>query len=159
MLPVLADTFGITMDELFGREAAMAPLPWADDETLRVVLYGGHRYIAAHPLAQEVHFCYEGPALNIHSALSIHCDHVEGSVTAGGSVTCDNVGGSVSAQGNVTCDNVEGNVSAGGNAACDQVRGHLRAGGNVTCDVVQGSVTCGGDFHADFVGGLPRSDS
>ena len=59
LLPGLADAFGITLDELFGREApttvvpaeegepqtGMAGLPWPDDDDLRAVCYHGHRLV------------------------------------------------------------------------------------------------------------------
>ncbi len=143
LLPYLADTFGVTIDALFGREVPAA-LPWEKDETLRVVLYVGHQQIAAHPLAQDICFCYEGPALNIHSALSIQCDDVAGNVTTGGSVTCDHVEGDIHAQGSVTCDAVHGDIRAGGNVTCDEVHGDVHCGGNFTADHVGGAITAGG---------------
>ena len=65
LLPLLADTFCITIDELFGREKEVEAevkseiyketsdedkvyikdLPWEDDNTLHVVLYKGHKLI------------------------------------------------------------------------------------------------------------------
>ena len=50
LLPRLADIFGITIDELFGREAPAKPemvdgLPWEDDGNLRGVLFRGHELI------------------------------------------------------------------------------------------------------------------
>ena len=70
LLPKIADIFGITIDELFGREkpqaapveslelvpapiAEVQDLPWPDDGTLRVVLYAGHTYIASCPEPRE----------------------------------------------------------------------------------------------------------
>lgn len=155
LLPVLADLFGITIDELFGREApkaepAPAQLPWPDDGTLRVVLYTGHTHIgSSHPAAGTVHFCYEGPALNIHSELSITCDDVMGNVTAGGTVNCDDVYGSVSAQGSVNCDDVKGDIRAGGNVACDCAEGEIHAGGNVNVDEASGDIHAGGSVYCD----------
>ncbi len=154
LLPGLADTFGVTVDALFGRETQLAPvLPWEDDGTLRVVLYVGHRHVGAHPLAGDVQFCYEGPALNIHSELAVRCGDVAGGITAGGDVTCDDVGGSITAQGNVTCDDVRGNITAQGNVTCDDVEGPIQADGNVTCDEIRGNVVCGGNFTADEIHG------
>ena len=141
LLPVLADLFGITLDQLFGREPkaldfpAQPEFPWPDDDTLRVVLYAGHRHIGSQPAAAgDIHFCYEGPALNIESALSVSCDDIQGNLSAQGSVSCDDVAGSVSAGGNVTCDCIEGSVYAGGNVQVDEVEGDITAGGCVYCD-------------------------
>ena len=164
LLPCLADVFGVTIDDLFGRESAprrsreeAAPprqeLPWEDDGELRVVLYVGRELVGGHPARETLEFCYEGPALNVHSECALRCDSVRGSVTAGGSVTCDGVGGSVNASGSVTCDEVNGDVRCGGNVTCDEVNGNVHAGGNVTCDEVFGNVTAGGSVRCDHVEG------
>ena len=154
LLPQLADLFGITIDELFGRQpkavAAQTELGWPDDGVLRVVLYAGHRQITEPiEVADEIHFCYEGPALNIESAVSIYCDDVAGNVTARGSVNCDDVFGSISAQGSVNCDDVHGEIRAGGSVTCDCAEGEIHAGGNVTCDEASGDIRAGGNVYCE----------
>lgn len=152
LLPRLADLFGITIDALFGREttAPRQELPWSDDEDLRMVLYAGHRLLAAaDPSAREFHFCYEGPALNVTSAFSVSCDAVSGNATAGGDINCDDVYGSVKAGGSVTCDEVYGSVTANGSVTCDDVNGNVQAGGNVTCDCAEGDIRAGGNVQVD----------
>ena len=154
LLPLLADLFGITIDELFGREpkavAVQKEQGWPDDGVLRVVLYAGHRQInAPTETTREIHFCYEGPALNIESAVSIYCDDVMGNVTAGENVTCDDVYGSISAQGSVTCDDVHGEIRAGGSVTCDCAEGDIHAGGNVTCDEASGDIRAGGNVYCE----------
>lgn len=155
LLPKLADIFGISLDDLFGRESQAAPsqLPWENDGTLRVVLYIGHSLVGSHPAAEDLQFCYEGPALNIHSQISITCGEVNGNVTANGSVTCDDVNGNVQAGGNVACDDVDGDVQAGGSVTCDDVDGNVEAGGNVTCDSIDGDVNAGGNVRCDEING------
>ena len=159
LLPNLADIFGITIDQLFGREPQAAPapaqpeLPWPDDNTLRVVLYAGHQYIGSSSAAHEIHFCYEGPVLNIESAVSVSCDAVMGNVTAGGDVSCDMVYGHVQAGGDISCNDVHGPVTAQGDVTCDDVDGPVHAGGNVACDCVEGNVIADGDVRADEVSG------
>ena len=156
LLPRIADLFGITIDELFGREPkavsfpAQPPFPWPDDGVLRVLLYAGHTRVYG-PVegADEIHFCYEGPALNIESAVSVYCDDVMGNVTAGGSVNCDDVYGSVSAQGSVNCDDVKGDIRAGGNVTCDCAEGDIHAGGNVTAEEVSGDIRAGGSVYCE----------
>ena len=156
LLPLLADLFGITIDELFGREPkavafpAQPPFPWPDDGVLRVLLYAGHTRVYG-PVegADEIHFCYEGPALNIESAVSVYCDDVMGNVTAGGSVTCDDVYGSISAQGSITCDDVKGDIRSGGNVTCDCAEGDVHAGGNVQVDEASGEIHAGGSVYCD----------
>ena len=155
LLPQLADLFGITIDELFGREApkaepAPAQLSWPDDGVLRVMLYAGHTHIgSSHPIAGSVHFCYEGPALNIHSELTVNCDDVMGNVTAGGSISCDDVYGDVVAQGSVSCDDVKGGIRAAGNVTCDCAEGDIHAGGNVNVDEASGEIHAGGNVYCD----------
>ena len=156
LLPRIADLFGITIDELFGREPkavsfpAQPPFPWPDDGVLRVLLYAGHTRVYG-PVegADEIHFCYEGPALNIESAVSVYCDDVMGNVTAGHSVNCDDVYGSVSAQGSVSCDDVKGDIRAGGNVTCDCAEGNIHAGGNVQVDEASGDIHAGGSVYCD----------
>ena len=154
LLPQLADLFGITIDELFGREAPKAQplqeLLWPDDGTLRVVLYAGHQHIGSRSVtAGSINFCYEGPALNIISEVSVTCDDVQGNVTAGGSVNCDDVYGSISAQGTVNCDDVKGDIRAGGNVNCDCAEGEIHAGGNVNVDEANGDIHAGGEVYCD----------
>ena len=156
LLPRIADLFGITIDELFGREPkvvsfpAQPPFPWPDDGVLRVLLYAGHTRVYG-PVegADEIHFCYEGPALNIESAVSVYCDDVMGNVTAGHSVNCDDVYGSVSAQGSVNCDDVKGDIRAGGNVTCDCAEGDVHAGGNVQVDEASGDIHARGSVYCD----------
>ena len=155
-LPRIADLFGITIDELFGREPkavafpAQPPFPWPDDGVLRVLLYAGHTRVYG-PVegADEIHFCYEGPALIIESAVSVYCDDVMGNVTAGHSVNCDDVYGSISAQGSVNCDDVKGDIRAGGNVTCDCAEGDVHAGGNVQVDEASGDIHAGGSVYCD----------
>ena len=156
LLPRIADLFGITIDELFGREPkavsfpAQPPFPWPDDGVLRVLLYAGHTRVYG-PVegADEIHFCYEGPALNIESAVSVYCDDVMGNVTAGHSVNCDDVYGSISAQGSVSCDDVKGDIRSGGNVTCDCAEGDVHAGGNVQVVEASGDIHAGGSVYCD----------
>lgn len=149
LLPRIADIFGITVDELFGREVPKAEsvvlpaepvyipkepeLPWPDDGTLRVVIYKGHTYVASCPEQETITFEYTGPALNIHCAVNLNCEDVGGDVHAEGNVNCDAVSGNIQAGGNVACDDVEGNIYAGGNVICDEISGSATAGGSVNC--------------------------
>lgn len=162
LLPLLADIFSITIDELFDRKASSvetAPdVPWEDDDTLHVAVFHGRTYIGRSDACNEMTFHYDGPALNIDCALNLHCDAVSGKVTAGGSITCDEVYGSVNAGGNVTCDDVNGDVHAGGSITCDIVEGNAAAGGNISCDEICGAVTAKGNVYCDEINVEPPSD-
>ena len=167
LLPQIADIFSITIDELFGREkpqaepAEPAPtqtveindLPWPDDDTLHVVIYKGHTYLASCPQQKTITLEYDGPALNVDCAVNLSCNEVNGNVRAGGDVSCDTVNGSVDAGGSVSCDEVAGNVSAGGDVSCDAVEGNVNAGGDVSCDGVDGNVSAGMDVTCGEVEG------
>lgn len=157
LLPGLADVFEITMDALFGRETAqprkVEGLPWANDSTLRVVLYQGHRLLKNNNGERELVFRYEGPALNIDSAVNVDCGDVSGNVDAGGMVNCGAVGGNVDAGGLVNCGAVGGDVDAGGSVNCGAVGGSVDAAGNVDCGVVGGDVDAGTDVNCAAVEG------
>ncbi len=178
MLPLLADLFEVSIDELFGRVSPAegfarqaeratdhpAPegvlLPWPDDEEmLHVVLFAGHKLIGGDEKGErlysrkQIEFQYEGPALNIWSDFSVQCSAVQGSVNAGGDVNCDAVYGDLQAGGDVDCGDVAGNVSAGGDVDCGDVVGSVSAGGDVDCGDVEGNVSAGGDVDCDDVGG------
>lgn len=151
LLPKLADIFGISIDELFGRSAPQArssSLPWPDDNTLRAVIFVGHRLVDGHPAAKEITFHYEGPALNVDSAFSIVCEDVEGNVTAGSTVNCSDVEGFVHAGGNVNCGDISGDLKAGGNVNCGDVEGKVKAGGMASCGDVSGNINSGKDIMA-----------
>lgn len=175
-LPLLADTLGLTIDELFGREAAaretaLAPipapavepeplLPWPDDETLHAVLFVGHTLVGHESAGdrifskRQVSFQYEGPALNVQSDFSVTVEgNVQGDVTAGGNVDCEDVGGSVTAGGSVDCEGVTGSVQAGGDVDCGGVGGSVTAGGDVDCGAVGDNVHAEGDVDCGVVGG------
>lgn len=149
LIPVLVDIFGISIDELFGRERPVfrREVPWEDDDTLRIVLYHGHRLLKHCPAADKLTFEYAGPALNIDCAVSVACGNVEGDVDAGSNVSCGNVGGDVEAGSSVNCGNVEGSVDAGSHVTCGDVAGDVDAGSHVTCGSVGGSVDAGGTVY------------
>ncbi len=147
LLPQLADTLGLSIDQLFGRPApekvVRQDLPWADDNTLRAVIYIGHTLVDGHKEAKNITFTYEGPALNVTSAFAVHCGDVAGSVDAGTDVNCGNVEGSVDAGCNVSCGDVGGDVDAGTNVGCGDVAGDVDAGVSVNCGDVEGDVDAG----------------
>lgn len=181
-LPLLADLFDITIDELFGRvptkaepEQALIPaaepvysagveLPWEDDDTLRAVLFKGQRLVGHEdasfcPVAEKIVLRYTGDALDVQSCFDVNVEgSVRGSASAQGDVNCGDVGGPVSAGGDVDCGSVSGNLNAGGDVDCDNVEGNVNAGCDVDCDNVRGSVSAGGDVDCDNVGGDVRAE-
>ena len=148
LLPVLADIFGITIDELFGREPkkqapVCADVSWADDDVLRVVVYEGRKLICGGEAEKDfsVELCKD--VREILSAVSVNCGDVEGNVHANGNVNCGDVSGNVDAGGSVSCGDVDGDVDAGANVACGDVGGNVDAGTSVVCGDVGGNVDAG----------------
>ena len=141
LLPQIADIFGISLDELFGRPAPVALVPsFPEDDKLRLKLFWGGKMVTDREIREKVEVHWHGPALDVFCDCNLICGDVQGNVEAGGTVNCDEVQGSVQASGNVNCDEVQGNVRAGGNVTCDDVQGDVQAGGNVCCDCIQGGV-------------------
>lgn len=157
LLPELAELFGITLDQLFGRETDTPPvpvqeeLPWEDDGTLRAVVFVGRRLCDSKPLnggKEQVELHFQGSVRDIHSDFSVTCENstIEGSVTAGDEVSCGDVMGSVSAGDSVNCRNVAGSVTAGDGVSCGSVGGNVQSGGSVCCGSIGGMA-----FSADGV--------
>ena len=137
-------------------------LPWADDGTLRAVLFRGRELLGAEDvpralLGRQVKLEYKGDPLNVFSFFDVSCGSVQGNVQAGGDVDCESVGGSVSAGGDVDCERVGTSVSCGGDADCEEVGGNVQAGGDVDCGSVIGSVSAGDDVSCGNVGGDIRA--
>ncbi len=178
LLPKLADQFGITIDQLFGREPEpIAPLqtqrveglPWPDDNTLRAVVYKGHELLAHMGACKDMTFTFYGEPVNVESAFNLRCEAVGGNVCAGRGVTCGDVAGDVEAAGSVNCNQVEGDVECGSSATiqgsvggdvesgttvtCGDVGGDVEAGAGVTCGDVGGDVVAGGRVVCQSIGG------
>ena len=149
LLPKIADIFGISLDELFGREQqshipATAPLSLPDDNVLRVYMYVGQRMVGGGPAKEGYEYHYHGSVDGVLSCVSISCGDVAGDVDAAGNVSCGNVGGDVDAGGNVNCGNVNGDVDAGTDVKCGDVGGDVDAGCTVECGNVEGDIDANG---------------
>ena len=155
LLPKLADIFGITVDELFGRESkpVIASLPWKNDNTLRVVVYIGHKLVGNSADTQNLTFQYEGPALNIESQISIQCGDVQSNANAGKDIKCGNIGGNADAGKDIYCGNVGGSADAGKDIYCGNVGSYVDAGCSVTCGNVEGDVDAGTSVQCGAVSG------
>lgn len=170
LLPLLADTLELSLDELFGRESKEKPtqkaeadsqilpiaaeLPWEDDDSIHAVLFQGHRLLQPKQgslfrhdkydeIRKTVELHFSGTAQDIYSDFSVVCTDstISGSVRAGDGVTCTDVGGDVTAGDDVTCGNVGGDVSANDSVRCGEVKGNVRASDSVTCGDISGSVS------------------
>ena len=170
LLPLLADTLELSLDELFGRESMAktaqkaeadsqilpiaVELPWEDDDAIHAVLFQGHRLLQPKQgslfrhdkydeIRKTVELHFSGTAQDIYSDFSVVCTDstISGSVRAGDGVTCTDVGGDVTAGDDVTCGNVGGDVSASDSVRCGEVKGNVRASDSVTCGDISGSVS------------------
>lgn len=150
LLPSIAELFHVSIDSLFGREtipaSTLPSLPWADDDTLRIVVFRGHSYLENHDSASHIHIRLTGSNMqNVECAASLTVEgNVYGNANSAGSLSCGDVYGDATAGGNVNCDNVQCDVRAGGSVTCDNVGCNVQAGCNVTCDSVGGNVTGSG---------------
>ncbi len=159
LLPKLADTLGISLDVLFGREGqkeeskAAEGLPWKDDRDFHIVVYAGHTLLGHSDPKPDITFTYEGPVNNVNCDLNLSCGDVEGNINAGGSVECGDVAGHVSAGDYVECGDVAGNLSAGGYVECGDVEGSVSAGTYVECGDVGNNVNAGSYVECGDVGG------
>ena len=170
LLPLLADTLELSLDELFGRESKEKPiqkaeadsqilpiaaeLPWEDDDAIHAVLFQGHRLLQPKQgslfrhdkydeIRKTVELHFSGTAQDIYSDFSVVCTDstISGSIRAGDGVTCTDVGGDVTAGDDVTCGNVGGDVSANDSVRCGEVKGNVRVSDSVTCGDISGSVS------------------
>ena len=173
LLPQLADIFGITVDELFGREVkkqepVCADVDWPEDGVLRVVVYEGRKLICGGEAVKDFKMEYDADVKEILSAvtvtcgdvkgdvwanLSVNCTEVGGDVDAGTSVNCGNIDGSVDAGTNVNCGNIGGDVDAGTSVNCGNIGGNVDAGASVTCGNVEGDVDAGGNVRCQSIAG------
>lgn len=148
LLPKIADIFGITLDELFGRkcEEKNDMLCWQED-TIYAVLFKGNHIVHrekldgnAKKICKNITFEYIGKVHNIQSDFNVCCQDVSNNVNAGGYVECGNVGNNVEAGDYVECGNVGNNVNAGAQVECGNVEGNVKAGAQVECGNVGGTV-------------------
>ena len=180
LLPKIADIFGITIDQLFGREpqpkseedpsevkrkihiflgdsgkaSCAAPTPgWPDDNILRVAVYVGQRMVCGGFAEKGYQFTYEGDVDGVLSCISLSCGNVDGDVDAGRDVTCKAVAGSVDAGRDVNCGDIDGDVDAGRTVCCGNVGGDVDAGTSVSCGNVDGDVDAGSHVGCGQVGG------
>jgi len=119
MLPLLAQVFDVSIDELFGRKSDKkaqntCPVNWDDDNTIRGVIYKGRKILDRYDDLSKFKFKIEGNALNVEAGCNVNCENIEGNVNAGCNVTCNNIEGDVNAGVNVVCNNnIGGDVNAG----------------------------------------------
>ena len=172
LIPIIADFFDISIDELFDRIVAakitdkeprydlVMEVPWQDDEKIRMVVYQGKKLLVKQEDIKEFTFSLEGEVRDV-----VCHGNINGAVNAGGDVCCvGSIGGNVATKGDISVDgSIGGDVATRGNVNCGgAIGGDLATdSGNVNCSVIGGSVTtdCGSVTCKDIYGGLKTNGS
>lgn len=139
ILPVLADTFGCTIDELFSRETNHCEnsdeINWEDDDKIRAVLFKGRKLLKSTEPSDKA--IMENIPLTIELTGEVKHLECQCDVVISGSVS-----GGVNSTGEVT---VGGNLSGGVNTCEEVCVGFNLSGGINTCaDVAIGGSASGG---------------
>ena len=152
LLPTLADTFGIYIDELFSRKVdseihydLCTAFPWPDDNTIRGVVCEGRKIMQCTELVDRFVFEIKGDAKNVQCECNIEINgNVSGGCKAGRNI---NVSGVVSGGCNSGTETIiGGHLSGGCNSGRDiTVKGSLSGGCNCGKDI-----SCGGNLSGDI---------
>ena len=143
LIPKLAAIFGISIDELFGKQPATSGLNdifSLRDDIFRVVVARGGKVIDAKELSETIHIEYPQ-----HASGDRQCYKVE----VFGSISCQgNICGDVESQGAIQCNIISGDVACRGNVVCKQLNGDATTfGGTLSCKGdITGDVKCQGDL-------------
>ena len=172
LLPMLADIFEISIDELFGRKNEKeihydlcSELPWNDDNTIRVFRTLGKKILESTDENGIINItfpkdCYktEGRFFKVEVMGNINCDaSINGDVVCQGNIECNDINGDVKeCRGNISAaGDINGKVSCGNNVACgDNISGNVSCGDNVACGKsIEGDVDCGGKVECREIKG------
>lgn len=127
LLPILADTFGIYIDELFSREIKpeihydhCAEFPWPDDQTIRIFQAQGKKIIKS----QEANTCIEVSFPKNCNETTRQYFKVE---VFGNVITDGSINGDVICHGRLDCHEINGDINAQGDISaylihsCDKI--------------------------------------
>lgn len=151
LLPKLADIFGVTIDELFGREVPSAQEEPQKEKSGFERIFGiPLDFLDAKAKQKKGDEMQDAPALSWPDdnilRVAVYVGHkmvCGGLAQKGAEFTYDgNVDGVISCI-NVTCGDVDGDVDAGRDVACGNVGGDANAGRDVNCGDVDGDVDAG----------------
>ncbi len=157
-LPIMAQMFGCSIDELFSYQAPQdnfEPLdytfPWGDDGIIRGVIFEGTKMLDSVELIEKFTLEIIGEAKNVECGCNLA---VQGNVSGG----CD-AGGDVAIFGDVfgACDAGESIIVSGGVTGCCDAGDSITVAGNLTgaCDagneITSGGSITGGAFSAENI--------
>lgn len=137
LLPTLADTFGIYIDELFSREVKTEihydhyhELPWPDDNTIRIFQTLGKKIIKS----QESNTCIEVVFPRNCNETTRQYFKVE---VFGNLVSDSSINGDVVCHGYIDCHEINGDVSTQGSITAYEINSH----GKIVCSEIKGVKT------------------
>lgn len=163
LLPMLADIFEISIDELFGRKNEKeshydlcSELPWNDDNTIRVFRTLGKKILESTDENGWINVsfpknCNEKTRqyFKVEVMGNLNCDaSINGDVVCHKNIECNDINGAVQCGNNVACGkSISGDVSCGDNVVCGKnIEGDVDCGGKVECREIKGNVECQGDI-------------
>ena len=169
LLPVLADIFGVSVDQLFGRQALEKQslpeskdtpeinpvfeycnaLPWPDDNTLRGVVALGHKLLGYENIHRKIfHF----DAQQSQHTWLLRYDPLN--VTCGCSLQMEgNIQGDATAGSHIECSSIGNNATAGSHFECGSVGNNATAGSHFSCGSIGNNATAGGNIECSDIGG------
>ena len=159
LLPKLAEIFGVTIDELFGKARVVnikgahsalfksgryIEVDWNDDENIHAAVFIGHKLLKIDEDIKKFTFKLEGDALNVDARCNLEVDgNVTGSATAGGTITCGAVGCDANARGTIgtiNCGAIGCDANANGSINCLSIGNDANAIGDINCGNISGDV-------------------
>lgn len=172
LLPLLADVFAISIDELFGRPCEKeihydlcSELPWNDDNTIRVFRTLGKKILQTTDENGWINVsfpdeCYKTAEgyFKVEVFGHMRCDaDIYGDVTGHGNIACKQIHGDVrECRNNISCGgDINGAVNCGDNLACGRsIHGAVNCGDHVSCGKsITGDVQCGGNVECQTIEG------
>ena len=170
LLPMLADIFEISIDELFGRKNEKeihydlcSELPWYDDNTIRVFRTLGKKILESTDENGIINITFpkdgyktDGKFFKVEVMGNMNGDtNIIGDVVCHGNIKCNDINGDVKeCRGNISAaGDINGKVSCGNNVSCGDnvtcgknIEGDVDCGGKVECKEIKGNVECQGDI-------------
>lgn len=172
LLPMLADIFEISIDELFGRKSEKeihydlcSELPWNDDNTIRVFRTLGKKILQSAGETEPINITFpkdvyktDGRFFKVEVFGNMNCDtNINGDVVCHENIACSEINGDVKeCRGNLfSAGNINGAVNCGNNVACEKnIAGNVNCGDSVICEKsITGDVHCGGNIECKAIEG------
>lgn len=182
LIPQLAEIFGISIDELFGKSpkvSAINDMFYLRDNTFRIVVAKGKEIVDVKELNQAIDItfpknCNETTRqyFKVEVFGNIVCDaSINGDVVCHGNIECNQINGEIQMKDSqamrINCNIISGDVRCHGSIACNQINGDattfgstLSCKGNINGDVrtfPNGSMPCG-DISCGNIAGNVNCD-